>query len=174
MCYDMKEHKGGGFMENVLLVAKYICDLYYANSGEKIDELKLHKLLYFVQRESLASTNKPLFQEAMQGWVHGPVSPEVRKYFYNGEMKMDFPGNLSQDSKILIGGIVEKYGGIASWKLRELSHKEISWQNSRVGLSPREMGQEELKIEDIRKDSEKVRPFDYQWGMYYDEMEDAE
>lgn len=160
-------------MANVLLVAKYMCDFYKKQTGENIDELKLHKLLYFAQIENLALTNKTLFDEPLQGWVHGPVSPDVRRYFYDGDIRMTFLAALSPEEKILIGGIVNEYGSIASWKLREMSHKETSWRNSRIGLSPNEMGQEELKIEDMKKDAEKIRPFDYQWGMYFDEMEDA-
>ena len=31
-----------------------------------------------------------------------------------------------------------------------------------------------LKIEDIRKDAQKVRPYDSIWDMYYDEFDDME
>ena len=30
-----------------------------------------------------------------------------------------------------------------------------------------------LKLEGIRKDAEKVRPYDHQWDMYYDEFENV-
>ena len=42
----------------------------------------------------------------------------------------------------------------------------------REGLSEGENGDIELKLEDIKLDSEKVRPYDYVWDMYYDEFED--
>ena len=61
---------------------------------------------------------------------------------------------------------------MAAWKLSDLSHKEKSWLNSREGLSEGENGDIELKLEDIKLDSEKVRPYDYVWDMYYDEFED--
>jgi len=35
-------------------VAKYVFEHYKRITGEIIDEMKLHKLLYFAQRESLA------------------------------------------------------------------------------------------------------------------------
>lgn len=50
-------------MEKILDVAQYIYDEYKRQSGEIIYEMKLHKLLYFTQRESLAITNEPLFAE---------------------------------------------------------------------------------------------------------------
>ena len=37
-----------------------------------------------------------------------------------------------------------------------------------------ENGREPLSIDDIRKDAEKVRPYDSMYDMYYDEFEDAE
>ena len=43
--YDNK--KGGITMEKVLDVAKYIINRYEEVAGVTIDELKLHKLLYF-------------------------------------------------------------------------------------------------------------------------------
>lgn len=63
--------------EKILDVAQYIYDEYKRQSGENIDEMKLRKLLYFTQRESLAITNEPLFVENFEGWKYGPVSKEV-------------------------------------------------------------------------------------------------
>lgn len=51
-------------------------------------------------------------------------------------------------------------GELASWKLSQLSHNEISWQNSIKGLSEGENGDAVLLIDDIKKDAEKVRPYD--------------
>ena len=43
--------------------------------------MKLHKLLYLSQREALAVTGQPLFQEEFEGWKYGPVCREVRAYY---------------------------------------------------------------------------------------------
>ena len=40
-------------MKDMKTVASYICNRYQREFGEKIDEMKLHKLMYFAQRESL-------------------------------------------------------------------------------------------------------------------------
>lgn len=160
-------------MEKVLNVAQFIYDEYLNETGECIDELKLQKLLYFAQRESLAITNDVLFEEPMEGWIHGPVSPLVRTYYTETE-GINYPTEeISLDSKHIITNVLAEYGAIASWKLRNLSHQEISWKNSRIGLKNKERGNREINIEDIRKDAQKIRPFDYTWGMYYDEFEDA-
>ena len=162
-------------MDKIVDIAKYLIDRYKTVSGESktIDEMKLHKLLYFAQRESFAITNEPLFDGDFEGWKYGPVSVEVRNYYKgleSGEYKDT--RDISDESKYIINNIVEEYGSIAAWKLSELSHKEKSWINSRKGLNKGENGSIKLKLEDIRMDSEKVRPYDYLWDMYYDEFED--
>ena len=43
-------------MEDVVKIASYICDRYQKEFGTRIDEMKLHKLLYFTQRECIAQT----------------------------------------------------------------------------------------------------------------------
>lgn len=161
-------------MSKILDVAQYIYDYYKEITKEEIDELKLQKLIYFCQREKLALINEPLFDDEMQGWIHGPVSPLVRSYYDQKHGIMTDTDSLSEEDEYIIRNVINQYGNIASWKLRDLSHEEFSWQQSRKGLAPNQRGNNVISIDDIKKDAENVRPFDYQWGMYYDEFEDEE
>ena len=161
-------------MERIIDVAQYIYDEYKQQSGEVIDEMKLHKLLYLSQRESLAITNEPLFPEAFEGWKYGPVSKEVRALYTEDGMYYEDRRPLSAEATYIVKNVILQYGGLASWKLSEISHKEISWRNARKDLAPGENGNRPLSIDDIRKDAEKVRPYDALYDMYYDESEDAE
>ncbi len=161
-------------MERIIDVAQYIYDEYKQQSGEVIDEMKLHKLLYLSQRESLAITNEPLFPEAFEGWKYGPVSKEVRALYTEDGMYYEDRRPLSAEATYIVKNVILQYGGLASWKLSEISHKEISWRNARKDLAPGENGNRPLSIDDIRKDAEKVRPYDALYDMYYDEFEDAE
>ncbi len=82
-------------------------------------------------------------------------------------------GECTRDEcKYIVNNVILEYGALASWKLSELSHKEISWKNARTGLREGENGNRKLKLEDIRIDAQKVRPYDHVWDMYYDEFED--
>ena len=54
-------------MEKIVDVAQYVYKYYLKETDEKIDEMKLHKLLYFVQRESYALLGKPMFNEDFEG-----------------------------------------------------------------------------------------------------------
>ena len=130
-------------MERVIDVAQYIYDEYKRQSGEVIDEMKLHKLLYLSQRESLAITNEPLFPEALEGWKYGPVSKEVRTLYTEDGMYYEDKRPLSAAATYIVKNVILQYGGLASWKLSEISHKEISWQNARKNRSEeRRVGKE--------------------------------
>ncbi len=160
-------------MEKIINVAQYIFTAYRKLSGEVIDEMKLHKLLYFAQRENLAITDEPLFDGEFEGWKYGPVCREIRGSITPDGI-IDADSDISEESKYIVNNIIAQYGALASWKLSELSHKEISWKNSRTGLADNENGRVKLKLDDIRTDAMKVRPYDNVWDMYYDEFEDAE
>lgn len=160
-------------MERAVCVARYICDEYRRISGEAIDEMKLHKLLYFSQRESIAITGEPLFNDSFEGWRYGPVCVAVRNSFCQGEI-IGERQNIDAPSEYLVKNIILQYGELASWKLSQISHAELSWSNSRRGLLPNENGDTPLDLNDIRKDAEKVRPYDSMWDMYLDEFEDYE
>ena len=160
-------------MEKILDVAQFIFNEYFKISGTKIDEMKLQKLLYFAQRENIAITGEPLFKGTFEGWRYGPVSRKVRGAFTENE-GINAPTNeISLESKYIVKNVIYSYGEYASWKLSKLSHQEISWKNARVGLNQNENGNTVLSIEDIRKDAEKVRPYDHVYDMYYDEFEDT-
>lgn len=166
--------KGVRNMADILSVAQYLYDYYQQETGEKIDELKLQKLLYFIQRESIALTSKPMFDEKFEGWIHGPVSTEVRKR-YDKEHGIVYPTTKINDQEAyIVRNIFEQYGYYDSCFLRNLSHKEYSWKNSRLGLPDGAPGNREIKIEDIAIDARKVRPYDSVWDMYYDEFDDLE
>lgn len=161
-------------MEKILNVAQYIFDEYKRITDEIIDQMKLHKLLYFSQRETLAILGKPLFNENIEGWKYGPVSRVVRNNFDAETGIIEQTEEIGEESKYIINNVILEYGALASWKLSEISHAEISWKNSRKGLEENENGNNIMKLDDIREDAKKIRPYDHVWDMYYDEFEDWE
>lgn len=161
-------------MERIIDVAQYIYTEYKKMSGKVIDEMKLHKLLYFSQRESFAVTGQPLFKEEFEGWKYGPVCREIRSCYTEDGMFGEDIQDIMLESTYIVKNIVLQYGVLESWKLSELSHRELSWQNARKGIPEGQNGSKKLRIEDIRKDAQKVRPYDSVWDMYYDEFEDEE
>ena len=51
--------KRRNIMEDVMNVAAYITNRYLVEYNQPIDEMKLHKLMYFAQRESFIQANQP-------------------------------------------------------------------------------------------------------------------
>lgn len=160
-------------MERIIDVANYIVQKYRELTNEPLDEMKLHKLLYFTQRESFAIVGHKAFEGDFEGWKYGPVSREVRAVYMNGEINAT-TNDISDDLKYIVNNVILEYGAMASWKLSELSHKDISWKKARAGLAPDDIGNRLLEISDIEEDAKKVRPYDHVWDMYYDEFDDLE
>lgn len=144
-------------MENVMNAAAWVCDRYRRDFGQDIDEMKLHKLLYFAQRESLVRRDSPLFSAAFYGWKYGPVLPEVREAWGTGTLK-DMPVTpLSAEDEDVMEYIFNQYASKNSWSLSRLSHGELSWRNSREGVAEEENSNRPMQLEDIRKDAERIR-----------------
>lgn len=133
-------------------------------------ELKLQKLMYLLQRQTLAMTGEPLFDDIFEGWVHGPVLPSLRFFLEEPQECAEY--DLTTKEKYIIDNVIFEYGRYSAWELRELTHEENSWKNSRQGLSENDYGAEQVKLEDIKKDAEKVRIYDYEYDMYLDEFEE--
>ena len=70
-------------MEKTLVVAKFLNDLFKNENGTDVDQMKMHKLMYFAQRESLMYNKEPLFDSEFEGWKYGPVLVEVRDAYKN-------------------------------------------------------------------------------------------
>jgi len=67
---------------NVMDVARFVIN-YGNDKGYIISNLKLQKILYFIQVHFLAFTpsHKPCFNEDIEAWNFGPVIPEVYHEF---------------------------------------------------------------------------------------------
>lgn len=142
-------------MEKALCVAKALYDMYYEQNGVHMDEMKMHKLMYFSQRESLMYNNELLFEGTFYGWKYGPVLKEVRSAYKSGYFFWNGLDEVSDETKKLLKSVFERYGSLSSWKLSSLSHEEFSWKKSRVGLEAGEDGDVELSLDAMKVDATK-------------------
>jgi len=144
-------------MADVLKIASYIAERYKRDFKERIDEMKLHKLLYFTQREALIQTDAPMFDASFYGWKYGPVLLEIREGYRNDTLHTQPSKETIKKYQKVFDKIFEHYAVKDSWSLSRLSHGELSWKNARIGLLPSENGNVKMKIEDIRKDAERIK-----------------
>lgn len=140
-------------MEKTLCVAKLFNDLFKEEYGTDMDQMRMHKMMYLVQRESLMYYNEPLFASEFQGWKFGPVLVEVRSEYVTGNMFRSVCDALSIKAKKLVESVYQRYKAMSSWKLSSLSHGELSWKCAREGLSAKENGTVVLKLADMRVDA---------------------
>lgn len=122
-------------MADVFDVAKYILE-----SKGSLSTWKLQKLCYYAQAWALAWTAQPLFDEEFQAWSNGPVCPDLfREHrgkfsvsaadFEKGDSKQ-----LTDDERDTINVVLNDYGGMQPYALRELTHNEKPWKTARGTL----------------------------------------
>ncbi len=144
-------------MEGLMDVASYIFNRYYKLKGECIDEMKLHKMLYFAQRESFIQNNKPLFSEEFYGWKFGPILKEIRVAYRDNAFKQVVSDEVVDRIRSIMDKVFEEYAEKDSWSLSRLTHGELSWKNSRVGIPEGANSDNKIDVNDIAKDAERVR-----------------
>ena len=142
-------------MAELLSVAKCLNDLHTEKHGFSMDEMKMHKMMYFSQRESLMIYGTPLFDGDFEAWKYGPVLLDVRYQYFNRFPFSSIVGNVSSGTKKLLSIVLERYGSISSWTLSSISHNEISWKLSRKGLDSSDNGNNIMLKEAIRLDAER-------------------
>lgn len=121
-------------------VADYFLSLTDEEAGDLISNLKLQKLVYYAQGFNLALYGKPLFNETIEAWEHGPVVPELyHKYKEYGSCTIPTPKDIDFDkfdkkTRELLDEVYEVYGQYSAWKLRNLSHNEPPYEDAKLGV----------------------------------------
>lgn len=119
------------------------------DGGEYISNLKLQKLLYYAQGCFLAVTEKPLFDEPIVAWQHGPVVESIyHTYKQNGAAGIrfdeDFDFNtFTKEENELLSEVYDTFGQYSAWKLRNMTHQEAPWLETRQN--------ETISIEKIKR-----------------------
>lgn len=117
-------------MINISERLKEICSLLL-RLDPSMTNLKLQKLLYFIQASSLIYLGEPAFVDKIEAWQYGPVVPNA----YN-EYRFNFD-NLIKHKEIennnlceLIHIIYKHLGKYTSYDLVNLTHSYASWKDT--------------------------------------------
>lgn len=140
-------------MQNSKCVGKALYDMYLSRFGESMDEMKMHKLMYFAQRESLMDTDNLLFDEDFYGWKFGPVLMSVREEYRNATPYSNVVQAVDDSTSSLLEKVLARYAERSSWSLSRLSHDEVSWKHAREGLNPEDNGNVPLTEKMMRVDA---------------------
>jgi uncharacterized phage-associated protein len=128
-------------MANIHQVCDYII-LACQEGGERLNLLKLQKLLYYAQAWNLALNDKTLFAGKFQAWVHGPVNREIydrfagAKSLYSAVDKSDIPEGfslecMSAEDRQHIDNVLEVYASFSGSDLEAQTHSEDPWIRAR-------------------------------------------
>lgn len=102
-------------------------------SNIDVTNMKLQKILYYVQGHFLAKFNRPLFPDEIQAWKFGPVVPNVYYQFspYGSEAlftteKADM-SSCAPEEIDLINSVIEKKLKLSARTLMLDTHNELPW-----------------------------------------------
>lgn len=144
-------------MVDVVSIASYISERYRKEFGERIDEMKLHKLLYFTQRECIVQIGEPMFPEVLHAWKYGPVMPEIRHLYKEDRLKNVPSDEVMQPYREVMDEVFREYAPSKPLTLVSISHAELSWKRARKGYTKYESSDIPMKLEDIREDAENYK-----------------
>lgn len=128
-------------------VAEYFLTLVDEEVGDLMSNLKLQKLVYYAQGLYLAMYDKPLFNENVEAWQHGPVVPELYHFYKeHGSGAIPIPKNIDFDKyhdeiKEFLNEVYAVYGQFSAFKLSNMTHEEPPWKNTQLNqvISPESM-----------------------------------
>ena len=111
-------------------IANFYIQLVHSLPDDSIDNLKLNKLLYYVQGWSLNRLGRVMFREDIQAWDLGPVIPAVYHQFKAcGKRSIEAPeaefdeSRLSTEELELLIDVYRFYGKYTGWALKEMTHE---------------------------------------------------
>jgi uncharacterized phage-associated protein len=134
----------------------HLTNLWQIDVGDPITNLKLQKLLYYAQGWILALADRPLFDDRIEAWPHGPVVPpvygEFKKWQWNPIAENPgVPELLAPNIIAHLDEIMQVYGVLTAFHLERLTHKEEPWLEARKGLAPDAPCNEIIKPESMRR-----------------------
>lgn len=137
-------------MNKVLDICRFIIN-YSNKNGYGVSNLKLQKLLYFIQVKFLLEIDKPCFDENIEAWVYGPVVPEayhefkeyggmniptIHKYkiyksFFEDPEIIEFNEEIiNLENRKVIISVLEFFKDYTAGNLVDITHNQAPWKDA--------------------------------------------
>lgn len=139
-------------MEDVMKIASYICQRYECQFGARIEEMKLHILLYFAQRECMVQTENPLFDAVFYAQSFGPFLPKVHTCYSLNMLSEKLPESAAREYESVFDEVFASLARKSSRSLSNLVHGESSWKKAFA-----QGGNTPISLDDIRNDANRFR-----------------
>ena len=124
---------------NAIDIAKKIVCKTDVEHGDTLSNLKLQKLLYYMQGFHLAFFDEPFFNESIEAWTYGPVVPVVFQEFKRYKKRSINPDNyhddlvLTDDEQQMFDMVYSEYNRYSAVALMNMTHTEGPWKNHGIG-----------------------------------------
>lgn len=157
-------------------VANYIIS-FFQKKQEPITNLKLQKLLYYVQAWYLALYDEPLFDDKLEAWVHGASQPQVYSQFKQFLWEpitaaVQCPTFADKEISDHIDKVLGYYGKYNARDLERMIHREEPWQKARRGLPEDKPSKAVIRHEDMKEYDRRIgRRTKHEKGVYGKEKE---
>jgi uncharacterized phage-associated protein len=124
---------------------------------DRLTNMRLQKLLYYVQAWSMVNRGQPIFNEKIEAWTHGPVVRDVfDRLKHHGSNTIDpneagaYEHPPSQDDEQFIRSVWEAYRDYSTTSLREMTHNEDPWKHARNGSEPTVACDHEITVDSLK------------------------
>ena len=129
--------------------------------GDGISNLKLQKLLFYIQKTSVSVFDNILFSDEMQAWQYGPVAPKAYhrfKAYQNGNIDIiderDFieaSPTLSFNELLVVDFVWDRYSQYSAGKLVDLTHQDKAWIDNYIPGINNHIEKKDLKDKELEK-----------------------
>lgn len=122
-------------MYDVHLIARYVIHRCSQNR-RPISNLKLQKILYFIQAEFLVAMNKLCFEDDIEAWSSGPVVPAVYfEYRIYGGTNLPDQGDdgfetIAEKDKNHLNAVISGATKYSASQLAEITHNQRPWKDA--------------------------------------------
>lgn len=136
-------------MYSVLDVCKYV--IYYSNKKNyAISNLRLQKILYFIQAYFLRIKKKPCFKEPMEAWDFGPVVPEAYHHYkvFGASEIINYKDpciDFAKSDKTIIEDVINLLSKYTTTQLVAMTHSQYPWKKNYVPYASNEISISDLQ-----------------------------
>lgn len=123
---------------NAIDIANKIIINTDSDKGDIVSNLKLQKMMYYLQGFNLAFFEEKLFDEDIEAWQYGPVVPVVYnnfKSFGKGAITVSNEIEeviLNDEQEDVFKQVLEEYGKFNAIRLMEMTHQELPWKSTEI------------------------------------------
>lgn len=119
-------------------VSEYLLKLSGDNEHNDMTNLKLQKLLYYIQGTSLVLQGQRMFNEDIVKWQYGPVVPDVYHHYKQHGSSFITPSsdsdiNIPTEFVKIINDVYGFFGKYNAITLMHYTHNEKPWIETEMG-----------------------------------------